>query len=84
MQGPSNLAASGVAMRMQYAIAAMRRLARKRQLCSFAIKLRAPVDQLLNTLRTFLHQDVRCFNIYDSVTGIDRVLQMQADFIFIA
>ena len=71
-------------MSMQDAVTAVRRLARKRQLCSFAVKLRSPIDQLLDTLRAFFHQDVRCLHVYDSVTGVDRVLQMQADFVFVA
>ena len=71
-------------MSMQDAVTAVRRLARKRQLGSFAIKLRSPIDQLLDTLRTFFHQDVRCFDVHESVTGVNRVLQVQADFIFVA
>ena len=71
-------------MSVQDAVTAVRRFTRKRQLGSVAVKLRSPVDQFLDALRPFFHQDVRCVNIHQPVTGFDRILQMQANLIFIA
>src|SRR5664280_1593561 len=71
-------------MRMQHAIAAVRAFAGECQLGPVTIELGAPRDQFLNPWWTFLHQYASGLNIYQSIAGIDGVLQVQADFIFIA
>jgi hypothetical protein len=71
-------------MCVQNAIAAMRSFPGKGQLRPFAVKLRSPLNQLLDTLRTFLHQHPGRIGIHDAIAGIDCVLQVQADFILIA
>src|SRR5437660_7222250 len=70
-------------MRVQNTVTAVRSFAREGQLCSLAVKLRSPFDQLLDAIRAFLHQNVGRIRIYNTVAGIDRVLQVKADFIFI-
>ena len=71
-------------MSMQDAVAAVGGFARERQPRALAVKLRAPVDQLLDAVRAFFHQDVRRIHVHDAVAGADRVLQVQADLIFVA
>src|SRR6266481_5924873 len=70
-------------MGMKYAVAAVRGLARKRQPGSAAVKLRAPLNQLLNALQAFFHQHAGSIGVHDAVTGLNCVLQVQADFVFI-
>lgn len=58
--------------------------ASERQPGALAIELCSPVNELLNPLRPFFHQYARRFRIDDAVTGVDRVLEMEADLVFIA
>ena len=62
----------------------MRRLAGECEFRALAIELSAPLNQLLNPLWPFFHQDFRCLGVYQSVAGVDGVLQMQADLVFVA
>ena len=71
-------------MRMQYSRAAMRSLAGEGQLHAVAIELCAPIEQFLNTIRTLFHQDLRGALIHDAVARVDGVLQVEANFIFVA
>src|SRR5215470_3275976 len=84
IQSALDLASRGIAMRVQNPITAVRALATECQLCTFAIELRAPRNQLLNSLRCVLDQNTRRCWIAQPVAGIQRVLEMQADFIFVA
>src|ERR1051326_4967397 len=81
---PSDFAAGGISMRMQDAVAAVRRLTCESQLGSLAVELRSPLDQLLNPVRPFFHQDARGVGVHDPITRVDGVLKMQADLVFVA
>ena len=52
-----DLAAGGIAVRVQDAIAAVRAFEREQQFGAFAIELDAPLDQFLNRGRAFLHEN---------------------------
>src|ERR1051326_1609684 len=80
---PSDFAAGGISMRMQDAVAAVRRLTCESQLGSLTVELRSPLDQLLNPVRPFFHQDACGVGVHDTVAGVDRILKMQADLIFV-
>src|SRR5262245_10940985 len=84
MECPPNLAAGGIAMRMQYAAAAVRRFASECKFGPAAIESRAPFDEFLNTFRAFFHQHMRRFRIHDAIAGSNGVLKMQADLVLIA
>ncbi len=71
-------------MSMQNAVAAVRGLAGKGQLGAFAVKLRAPVNKFLDAFRPLFHQDARRVGVHNAVAGLDGVLEVQADLIFIA
>ena len=71
-------------MRVQNAGPAVRRFARERQLRAGAIEFGPPLDQLRDVLRTFFHQQRNGFGAAQSVAGLDGVLLVQADFVFVA
>jgi hypothetical protein len=80
---PHDLASSGIAVGVQHAVAAMRAFAGEHKLASVAIESRAPFDKLLNGSRAFLYQDAYGVNIAEPVSGENRVLFVQLDFIVI-
>src|ERR1041385_7659069 len=84
MECAANLASRRIAVRVQDSVAAVRRFARERQLCALAVELRSPVNQLLDSVRSFLHQNVRRIRVNNPIPGIDGVLQVQADLVFVA
>jgi hypothetical protein len=69
---------------MEDAIAAMCAFAAKGKLGTFTIELRPPGDEFLNALRRLLDQDLCGLGITQAITSIQGVLQVQADFIFVA
>lgn len=69
-------------MRMQKASAAMSALGSKSQLC--AMGGRSPPDQFFNSLRSLFDQNLDRGRIAQPVAGLDRVLQMQSDLVFVA
>src|SRR6266702_636740 len=79
-----DLSTRGISMRVQHSIAAMCAFAGERQLGALAVELRTPLDQLLNACWTFFDQHAGGVRITQTVAGIQRVLQVEADFIFIA
>ena len=80
----ANLAAGGIAVGMQHAAAAVRAFAGEGDLGAGAVELRAPLDQLLDARRPFFDQHARGLFVAQAVAGLQRVFQMQPDFIFIA
>src|SRR6266446_7748185 len=74
----------GIALRVQDAVAAVGALARERKLGSVAIKLCAPLDQFFNARRTFFDEHADGFHIAQAVSGDERVLKVQAHFVFVA
>src|SRR5579864_3109213 len=83
-EGAKDFASCGIAVRVKNAIAAVRAFAAEGQLGAIAIKLRSPCDQLFNTLGSIFHQDPGGFGIAQAIARVERVLQVQADFIFVA
>src|SRR5206468_534338 len=51
---------------------------------AFAVKLRSPSNQFFDSLRCILYQNFCSFRIAQAVASAECVLQMKADFIFIA
>ena len=84
VQGAADLAAGRVAVSVQDAAAAMRALARECDLRTGAIEFRAPLDQLFDARRTFFHQDARGFLVAKAVAGLQRVFEMQPNFVVVA
>src|SRR5258708_15725226 len=82
-QRPANLSASRVPMRVQNPRTAVRGLARKRQLRSRPVELCPPFNELRDVLRTFLDQQSYSFRTAQAVAGLDGVLLVQSDFIFV-
>src|SRR5262249_59111666 len=75
-QRAAKLASSGVAMGVKDPRAAVRCLARECELRAVAIELSAPVDELLDALRSFFDEHLGGCGVDQSIAGIDRVLQM--------
>src|SRR5215470_723512 len=73
-----------VTMSMQNAASAVRSLTSECKPGTAAIELSAPVDQLLNALRTLFHENAGCFRMDNAVARGDCVLKMKTDLIFIA
>ena len=72
-------------MSVQNAIATVRALAREREAAvTLTVERRTPIDQLLNGRWTLLDQGVDSGVVAESVAGIDGVLLMQLDFVFVA
>jgi hypothetical protein len=71
-------------VRVQNAIAAVRSFAAERQFGAFAIELSTPANQLFNSLWSILNQNARRIGIAKTIAGVECVLQVQADFIFVA
>ena len=80
----ANLAAGGVAVGVQHAIAAVRAFAGEGDLGAGAIELRAPLDEFFDARRTFFHQNARRFFVDQPVAGLQRVFQMQPNLIVVA
>src|SRR5260370_34488898 len=84
VESAADLTPGRIPMCVQNAVATVRGFTREGESCPLTIKLRAPVDQLLNSLRTFLHQNAPRVLIHDAIAGVDRVLQVQPDLVFVA
>src|SRR5437879_5389624 len=55
VQSAQDFASRGISVRVQDAVTAVRALTSKSQLGAFAVEFRAPLHQLLDSLRTFSH-----------------------------
>jgi len=69
---------------MQDAVPAVRAFASESEFGAVAIELRSPGDEFLDPFGGVFDQDFCCFRIAETVARIQRVLQVQADFIFVA
>ena len=69
---------------MQHAVPAVRPFASEHELGAVAIELRAPGNQLLDARRPLFHQDFHRIGITQAIAVAESVLQVQADFIFVA
>ena len=49
-----------------------------------AIELRAPLDQLFDASGAFFNENARRCLVAQAITGLQRVIEMQADFVVVA
>jgi hypothetical protein len=71
-------------MRVQDAVAAVRAFTAEGELGSPAIEFRAPLNQFSDSLRSVFYKNSRGFWLAKAVAGLQSVLKMEADFIFVA
>ena len=71
-------------MGVQHAVAAVCAFAGEGDLGAGAVELGAPLDQLFDARRTFFDQHARGFFVDQAVAGLQRVFQMQPNFIVVA
>ncbi len=83
-QRTADFPARGIAVRVQNPRTAVRRLSRERQLGSRAVELGSPIDKLRDVPGPFLHQRRNGFRAAEAVSGVDGVLLMQPDLVFVA
>jgi hypothetical protein len=84
VQGAKNFASSGISMGVQDAVAAVCSFATEGQLGAMAIEFRAPLNQFLDSQRRILDQNFRCLQVAQAVAGLQRILQVKTDLVFIA
>ena len=84
IQRPRDLTARRVAVRVQHPAPAVCRFAGEQQFRPLAVEFGAPLDQLLNPLRTLLHQHPHRIRATQPVARRDRVRLMQAHLVFVA
>jgi hypothetical protein len=84
VEGARNFASGRISLRVQHAVAAVRALAGERQLVAFAIELRAPIDELLNSRGAFLHQRVDRRTVAQPVSREQRVLLVELHLVIVA
>src|SRR5258708_2555693 len=82
-QRSADLPAGRVAVGMQDSRAAVRRLARKSQFRSRPVEFRPPLDELCDVLRTFFDHHSHGLGAAQTISGIDGVLFVESDFIFV-
>ena len=80
----ADFASGGVAMGVQDAGAAMRGFAREGELGAGAIELGAPLDELGDVLGTFFDEERDRFGTAEAIAGVESVLFVEADFVFVA
>src|SRR5262249_1792343 len=83
-QGAADFAAGGVAVGVENPRTAVRCFASERKLCSGAVEFCAPFDELRNVFWAFFHEQRPRFGPAKAVSGVDGVLLVQADFVFVA
>ena len=83
-EGAADFASRGIAMRVENARTAVSCLASKGKLGARAIEFSAPFDQLRDVLWTFFDEECNGFRATEAVTGVQRVLLVKTDFIFVA
>src|SRR6266702_4088326 len=84
VQSAQDFASRGISVRVQDAVTAVRALTSKSQLGAFAVEFRAPLNQLLEALRTFFHQHFGGIGVAQPIAGVECVLEMKADLVFVA
>src|SRR5215510_15317547 len=83
-QSSADFAAGGVTVRVQNARPTVCGFAREGKLRAGAVEFGAPFDELRDVFRAFFDEKRDGFGSAQTVSGIDSVLLMQADFVFIA
>ena len=84
VEGAQNLASGGVAVGVQDAVAAVRALPAEGELGALPIEFRAPLNQFLDALGSVFDQHLGGFGIAETIARLQGVLQVEADFVFIA
>ena len=83
-ESSADFAASGIAMSVKNARAAVSGFAGKGKLGARAVELGTPFDELGDVARTFFDKKGDGFGIAEAVTGVDGVLFVKADLVFVA
>ena len=83
-QSTADFASSGIAVRMQDAGAAVCGFASEGKFGASAIEFGTPFDELSNVLRALFDQKSHGFGTAEAIACVERVLFVQADFVFIA
>ena len=84
IQSAEDFASSGISMRVQDAVTAVCAFTSESQLGAFAIEFRAPLKQFLDAFRPFFHQYLGGIGVAQAIAGIECVLEMKADLVFVA
>ena len=71
-------------MGMQNTVSAVSPLAPESELGSVTIELSTPGNQFLDPLGGIFHQNTRSGFVAQAIAGVEGVLEMQADFVFVA
>ena len=69
---------------MKYAIAAVSAFPRKKQPRAFTVERCSPFDELLDGGRAFFDERVDRFHVAETITGGDRVVLVQLEFVIVA
>ena len=80
----ADFAAGGIAVGVEDAGAAVSGFAGEGELGAGAIEFGAPFDELGDVLGTFFDEESDCFGAAKAVTGVESVLLVKADFVFVA
>jgi hypothetical protein len=79
----ADFAASGVTMGVENAGAAVGGFAGESELCAGAVKFGAPFDELRDVPGPFLDKEGYGFRAAEAIARVDRVLLVEADFVFV-
>ena len=82
-EGATDFASGGIAMCVENARTAVSRFASKGKLGARAIEFGAPFDKLRDVLGAFFDEKGYGFRATEAVPGVQRVLLVKADFVFI-
>ena len=83
-QSAADFASSGVAVRVQDAGAAVSGFTSEGKFGAGAIEFGAPLDKLSNVLGAFFDEKSYRFGAAEAIAGVERVLFVEADFVFVA
>src|SRR6185312_7451373 len=83
-QNPHHFVSCRIASCTKNPVAAVSRFTSKGELPAGLVELRAPTDELLNAIRSFLNQHAHRFTTTQTVSGLEGIRQMDGDIIFLA
>ena len=84
MQRAQNFVSRRRAPRMQHTTAPVPAFASKNKFRAAAVEVHAPGDDFLDPMRRFLDQNLHRVEMAQAITGVQRVLQVQTDFVLVA
>src|ERR1700747_1835784 len=79
-----DFASRGIAVRVEDPRAAVRGFTREGKFGAGTIEFGAPFDELINVRRAFFDEKRHGLRAADTVSGVERVLFMETDFVFVA